>query len=87
MTPMQRKQKKLDDAAAALAEEKAKLKQKVNKKAKEEEGKPKKVDEERLSRLAQPKVLKLPTIGNSVNDEQNDKEKGEEKAMKLISGV
>lgn len=51
MTPMQRKQKKLDDAAAALAEQKAKLKEKVNKK-KEDEAKPKKVDEERLSRLA-----------------------------------
>lgn len=83
---MQRKQKKLDDAAAALAEEKAKLKNKVNKKPKEEEGKPKKVDEERLSRLAQPKPVKQPTTATSV-DEQNDKEKGEEKAMKLISGV
>ena len=61
MTPGQRKQKKLEDtAAAALAVQKAKNKLKAGISKQGEDGKTtgRKVDEERLARLSQPKPVK-----------------------------
>lgn len=84
---MQRKQKKIEEAtAAALAEQKAKLKDKVNKTTIVHDGKPKKVDEERLLRLSQPKPIKQPPTQKEIK-EQKEKENGEEKAKQIINGV